>query len=43
MTKGKKTKSTSRKKPIEQYAHKRKQQANNPPVGLGRKTGAAFV
>ena len=34
MAKGKKTKSTSRKKPIEQYAHKRKQRANNPPVGL---------
>jgi adenine-specific DNA-methyltransferase len=42
-------KKTTKKKPIEQYAHKGKQRANNPPVGLvtpatdkesGRKTYA---
>lgn len=34
MAKAKKTASRSKKKPIEQYAHKGKQRANNPPVGL---------
>ena len=34
MAKAKKTPGNSRKKPIEQYAHKGKQRANNPPVGL---------
>jgi adenine-specific DNA-methyltransferase len=32
--KAKKPASSSKKKPIEQYAHKGKQRANNPPVGL---------
>ena len=49
MLKPKKAKRGSNKKPIEQYAHKGKQRANNPPVGLvtpqtdkesGRKTYA---
>ena len=34
MAKARKTPCNSRKKPIEQYAHKGKQRANNPPVGL---------
>jgi adenine-specific DNA-methyltransferase len=34
MAKARKTAGNSRKKPIEQYAHKGKQRANNPPVGL---------
>jgi len=33
MAKRKKTGSSSKKKPIEQYAHKGKKRANNPPVG----------
>ena len=35
MAKAKPKKATgkSKKKPIEQYAHKGKQRANNPPVG----------
>ena len=49
MAKAKKPPNKSKKKPIEQYAHKGKQRANNPPVGLvtpqtdkesGRKTYA---
>lgn len=49
MAKAKKAVNKSKKKPIEQYAHKGKQRANNPPVGLvtpqtdkesGRKTYA---
>jgi adenine-specific DNA-methyltransferase len=34
MAKPRKTVGNSRKKPIEQYGHKGKQRANNPPVGL---------
>jgi len=34
MAKAKKPANKSRKKPIEQYGHKGKQRANNPPVGL---------
>jgi len=34
MSKAKKPSSSSKKKPIEQYTHKGKQRANNPPVGL---------
>ena len=34
MANAKKTATHSKKKPIEQYAHKGKQRANNPPVGL---------
>jgi len=34
MAKRKKTGSSSKKKPIEQYGHKGKKRANNPPVGL---------
>jgi len=34
MAKAKKAAGNSKKKPIEQYAHKGKQRANNPPVGL---------
>jgi len=34
MAKLTKAKASSKKKPIEQYAHKGKQRANNPPVGL---------
>jgi len=34
MAKAKKPASNAKKKPIEQYAHKGKQRANNPPVGL---------
>jgi adenine-specific DNA-methyltransferase len=34
MAKTRNAASKSRKKPIEQYAHKGKQRANNPPVGL---------
>ncbi len=34
MAKGKRSTQTSIKKPIEQYSHKDKQRANNPPVGL---------
>jgi hypothetical protein len=34
MAKAKKPASKSKKKPIEQYSHKGKQRANNPPVGL---------
>jgi adenine-specific DNA-methyltransferase len=34
MAKPRKAASNSKKKPIEQYAHKDKQRANNPPVGL---------
>jgi hypothetical protein len=34
MAKAKKAVNKSKKKPIEQYAHKGKQRANNPPVGL---------
>lgn len=34
MAKARKTAGNSMKKPIEQYAHKGKQRANNPPVGL---------
>jgi hypothetical protein len=34
MAKPKKTRSSSKKKPIEQYAHKGKKRANNPPVDL---------
>jgi adenine-specific DNA-methyltransferase len=49
MAKAKKPASKSKKKPIDQYAHKGKQRANNPPVGLvtpetdkeSGKTGAA--
>jgi adenine-specific DNA-methyltransferase len=49
MAKAKKSPGKSKKKPIEQYAHKGKQRVNNPPVGLvtphtdkesGRKTYA---
>src|SRR5258706_2038272 len=49
MAKAKKPTGNAKKKPIEQYAHKGKQRANNPPVGLvtpatdkdsGRKTYA---
>ena len=34
MAKAKKPTSKAKKKPIDQYAHKGKQRANNPPVGL---------
>jgi adenine-specific DNA-methyltransferase len=34
MAKAKKSSGKSKKKPIEQYAHKAKQGANNSPVGL---------
>jgi hypothetical protein len=34
MAKAKKTSTTSKKKPIEQYDHKGKKRVNNPPVGL---------
>jgi len=34
MAKAKKPTSKAKKKPIEQYWHKGKQRANNPPVGL---------
>ena len=34
MAKPRKAAGNSKKKPIEQYAHKGKQRANNPPVGL---------
>ncbi|MEX0803368.1 MAG: hypothetical protein WD688_08645 [Candidatus Binatia bacterium] len=34
MAKAKKAANYSKKKPIEQYAYKGKQRANNPPVGL---------
>ena len=34
MAKAKKAAGNSKKKPIEQYAHKGKQRTNNPPVGL---------
>jgi adenine-specific DNA-methyltransferase len=34
MAKAKKPASKSKKKPIDQYAHKGKQRANNPQVGL---------
>jgi len=34
MAKAKKPTVSSKKKPIEQYAHKGKKRANNPPVGL---------
>jgi hypothetical protein len=34
MAKPKKTGSSLKKKPIEQYAHNGKKRANNPPVGL---------
>ncbi len=34
MAKAKKPTSNAKKKPIDQYAHKGKQRANNPPVGL---------
>ncbi len=34
MAKAKKAANSSKKKPIDQYAHKGKQRANNPPVGL---------
>jgi hypothetical protein len=37
MAKAKKTASKAKKKPIEQYAHKGKQRANNPPVVTLRK------
>jgi hypothetical protein len=33
MVQAKKPANKSKKKPIEQYAHKGKQRANNPPVG----------
>jgi len=49
MAKAKNAASNTKKKPIEQYGHKGKQRANNPPVGLvtpatdkeSGKTGAA--
>jgi hypothetical protein len=41
MAKVKNSASKSKKKPIEQYAHKGKQQANNPPVWSRQST--AFV
>ena len=34
MAMAKKPASNAKKKPIDQYAHKGKQRANNPPVGL---------
>ncbi|MGE5216151.1 MAG: hypothetical protein ACM3SP_04000 [Chloroflexota bacterium] len=34
MAKPKKSAGNSKKKPIEQYTHRGKQRANNPPVGL---------
>ena len=34
MAKAKKAAGSSKKKPIEQYAHTGKRRANNPPVGL---------
>ena len=34
MAKAKKPASRAKKKPIDQYAHKGEQRANNPPVGL---------
>lgn len=34
MAKAKKPTGNAKKRPIDQYAHKGKQRANNPPVGL---------
>lgn len=43
MAKARKTAGNSKKKPIEQYAHKGKQRTSNPPVGFENPAIADFL